>query len=767
MGGIATTLLATTLLAGACVGGGAPRVTQSPTPSASVPAALAAEPEPSGPIRDPAPTATPAAVPTTAPAAAPTTASAAAPTAASVAAPTAASAAAPTAASAAGPNATPAATGAVAAVPGTDPPLPELLEACAEGHVLFRAGIHPALAHGLVHDCAVLLEARDRLAGAGAESLGWSADRPITTWAGVSVEQRRVTALSLTRTGSPGEIPAGLARLSELRSLSLGGELTGPIPPELGLLANLRVLGLSGGMLSGAIPAELGRLSSLEHLGLGGNQLSGEIPSELGRLSSLESLSLNGNQLSGEIPPELGQLEQLESLRLQGNQLTGRIPSSFATMRHLERLDLRDNELSGEIPSELSGLRNRGPGSLYLSGNQLTGCIPLPLAGALRDRHELGLPYCACPATRYERTAFAPELSLGADGIPFMPHSFIERAGTYRVTFSLVVDLPEGGNFALGRRYRDDAGDIVVRIFERKSHSSLGIDPFSGEERDRFVIEGPAGCDPSISSLFDHLVSSARMRPLDIPTLPHGIPTMYHLQPVEGGRTFHLAHSRHVVVDVPAGMLLTLENGGPICESPGGCYGIVNLWDERSRSVLSLTSYGEERWREIVDDASGRDIDDLFDQIMASLRRMPPPHEIASCDVPPTAGDCITLLEAKQTLDVGDVLNWSLERPLPEWDGVVVEPWSGRVAELRLRARGLNGQIPAALARLTGLATLDLSHNRLTGELPSELTLLAGLESLNVAQNYLDGCIPADLEGRVVFGPAATSGLWFCEAPSQ
>ena len=89
------------------------------------------------------------------------------------------------------------------------------------------------------------------------------------------------------------------------------------------------------------------------------------------------------------------------------------------------------------------------------------------------------------------------------------------------------------------------------------------------------------------------------------------------------------------------------------------------------------------------------------------------------------------------------------------------------MAELHLRSRRLTGQIPTALARLIGLATLDLSSNSLTGELPSEFTLLEGLEALNIAHNHLDGCIPADLEGRVVFGPSATYGLWFCEAPSQ
>ena len=38
-------------------------------------------------------------------------------------------------------------------------------------------------------------------------------------------------------------------------------QLSGAIPPELGNLANLTVLGLSFNQLSGAIPSELGNLS--------------------------------------------------------------------------------------------------------------------------------------------------------------------------------------------------------------------------------------------------------------------------------------------------------------------------------------------------------------------------------------------------------------------------------------------------------------------------------------------------------------------------
>ncbi len=39
------------------------------------------------------------------------------------------------------------------------------------------------------------------------------------------------------------------------------------------------------------------------------NELSGQIPPELGNLANLTGLNLSGNHLSRQIPPELGQLE--------------------------------------------------------------------------------------------------------------------------------------------------------------------------------------------------------------------------------------------------------------------------------------------------------------------------------------------------------------------------------------------------------------------------------------------------------------------------
>ena len=72
----------------------------------------------------------------------------------------------------------------------------------------------------------------------------WLSDRPLDDWYGVS-------------TNADGYVD----------SINLHGNgLSGPIPAELGNLANLEILWLNGTGVSGPIPAELGNLANLKEL---------------------------------------------------------------------------------------------------------------------------------------------------------------------------------------------------------------------------------------------------------------------------------------------------------------------------------------------------------------------------------------------------------------------------------------------------------------------------------------------------------------------
>jgi Leucine-rich repeat (LRR) protein len=107
---------------------------------------------------------------------------------------------------------------------------------------------------------------------------------------------------------------------------------------DIGSPRHVIQLSLASNRLSGTLPPELGRLTDLQVLGLSSNQLTGSIPSELEQLTNLLELSLNNNQLSGALPQTLGQMTDLQYLDLSSNQLSGRLPCSLANRGQLGTL---------------------------------------------------------------------------------------------------------------------------------------------------------------------------------------------------------------------------------------------------------------------------------------------------------------------------------------------------------------------------------------------------------------------------------------------
>ena len=140
---------------------------------------------------------------------------------------------------------------------------------------------------------------------------------------------------------------------------------------------------------------------------------------------------------------------------------------------------------------------------------------------------------------------------------------------------------------------------------------------------------------------------------------------------------------------------------------------------------------------------------------------------------PGLVNDCTILLRARDTLAGNSSLDWRYDEPIYTWKGIILGGSPGRVRELRLKAHGLSGNIPAELGELdalqelylndneltgsippelgtlTELRSLDLSKNRLTGEVPPEMGNLSNLKNIRLASNELTGCIPAALQDGV------------------
>ena len=221
---------------------------------------------------------------------------------------------------------------------------------------------------------------------------------PISTWYGVTIENKRVVGLeflppsNLIRSGLKNSLPREIGNLTELRRLRLyNSDFTGPIPPEIGNLKKLEFLELDQNKFSGNIPKEIGNLTNLTDLWMQNNLLEGSLPIELSNLKNLKNMILGSNRFTGNIPPWIGDFSQMENLNLSQNFFTGIIPPEIGKLSKLEYLDLEGKVyiyrmFHGEIPIEIYNLQNLKV--LFLEFNSLTGIIS-PEIGKLKKLESL------------------------------------------------------------------------------------------------------------------------------------------------------------------------------------------------------------------------------------------------------------------------------------------------------------------------------------------------------------------------------------------
>jgi Leucine-rich repeat (LRR) protein len=336
-------------------------------------------------------------------------------------------------------------------------------------------------------ECQALLAIYNSTNGPGwSNQGGWLTNNTPCSWDVVICQDGHVTGLGLDHNALSGPLPPELGQLANLETLLLNfnalsgplppelgqlanlqmfvmrdNQLSGPLPPELGQMADLRVFFLSYNALSGPLPPELGQLAHLSYLNLSNNQISGPLPPELGQMANLGGLVLDHNQLSGPLPPELGQLN-LQTLDLASNQLSGALPPELGQLTNLSYLNLSNNQLSGRIPAELRQMANLQ--TLDLASNQLSGWIPSQLTN-LRALNRLFLDYNALTTTDPALLAYLAQKAPGWETTQTVAPTSVQvsalASDRILVTWTPILYTSDGGYYELSYA-TDPAGPFPV-----------------------------------------------------------------------------------------------------------------------------------------------------------------------------------------------------------------------------------------------------------------------------------------------------------------
>ncbi len=620
----------------------------------------------------------------------------------------------------------------------------------------------------------------------------WLTDAPLGEWFGVGTDSLgRVVRLELTyynrdrrewiANDLSGPLPAELGNLAELERLYLGNNsLTGPIPAELGNLSNLESLFLYSSNLTGPIPAELGGLGQLTFLNLGANQLTGSIPSALGDLANLERLYLDNNSLTGPIPAELASLASLERLYLHNNGLTGAIPSEFGRFANLERLYLGDNSLTGPIPSELAALASLE--RLYLNSSGLTGPIPAELGGLghltflnLGANQLMGsIPSALGDLANLEQLYLNNNNLSGP--LPAELGNLAELERLYlnhnNLTGPIPVELAALGS--LERLYLHSnrlTGPIpaelaalasLERLYLNRNrltgpipHSFLGLDQLHGfriERNESLCVPGVAAFSRWLEGIESRDEAAISCNAADVTALTSLFDKAGGAGWTNSGgwlNDFALAEWYGISADSLGHVTAVDLEGNGLAGPLAGALGELTRLTElligdnalSGRLPGSLIDLPLRQFR-----YAGTELCAPTDSWFRAWMNAIPSHEGTGLDCAPLSdrGILEALYDATNGPGWTNNDNWLTDAPLGEWYGVLADN-QGRVVGIRFVVNGLKGRIPPELGGLAHLQWLQLYRDELTGPIPRELGSLANLRSLKLDMSGLSGPIPPEL----------------------
>jgi len=109
-------------------------------------------------------------------------------------------------------------------------------------------------------------------------------------------------------------------------------------------------LELNHANISGTLPTEIAGFVHMKELYLFSNPgLYGPIPTELGSLANLTHIEIHRTSIDGTVPTELGQLKELQYLLMYDTNLYGQVPTEVCQLRRDHELAFLETTCSGPL----------------------------------------------------------------------------------------------------------------------------------------------------------------------------------------------------------------------------------------------------------------------------------------------------------------------------------------------------------------------------------------------------------------------------------
>ena len=548
-------------------------------------------------------------------------------------------------------------------------------------------------------DCAVLLRARDELAGTG--SLNWSAARPMAEWHGVTT----------------GGVPE---RVTELRVS--GMSLDGTLPAGLSEMAGLTALDVSDNEVSGRFPGEYADLSALTELQVQDTRLRGCLPASL--RTQLGAASDRGDLQYCDEGPEKPAAPRVGVAGTAIAAAWTEPASAQAVSRYDVRYGISGSGSYVEASVTAEGALMLWTSPVLMPGRSYEVMIRAESAAGLSPWSEPGVGYIPAVGVGFAVGSYtATEGGLGAEVT-------VQLGAAAAETVVIPVALTAGAGTEA-----DDYAPASARLTFAAGETSMVLTVLASEDEDSAeetvelsFVNLPLGVTTATATA---TVTLADNDPLTVLlTGPTG--------PVDGVFEVRITFTEEVTGFEAADVTVA---GGTVQVTGSGAQYTATVTPDGAGTVTVDVAAG------VVADDDGSGGNEAAQQL-SMMVMYDCASGVAVEDAANKAGlvaDCEALLAARDELAGTAALNWSGSLALSSWDGVTTGGAPERITELDLSGRQLDGGIPAGIGGLTELTSLDLSGNGLSGLVPSELGNLSSLTELYLQGNRLSGCVPSAL----------------------